>query len=62
VATYLDSKLLRERVAHQESELDAGTTVAVLTQRTPQLRSMVAKFALEPKAYDGHNVVYRRIK
>jgi hypothetical protein len=60
--TFLDSEWLRQRVPHEESEVDGGRTQAVVTARTPQLRSMVAKYALEPKAYDPNDVVFRRAK
>lgn len=60
--SFLDSEWLRKRVPHEDSEVDGGRTQAVLTSRTPQLRSMVAKYAREPKAYDEHDVVYKRAK
>jgi hypothetical protein len=60
--SFLDSDWLRKRVPHEESEVDGGKTQSVLTARTPQLRSMVAKYAREPKAYDEHDLVYKRAK
>ncbi len=60
--SFLDSEWLRKRVPHEESEVDGGRAQAVLTMRTPQLRGMVAKYAREPKAYDEHEVVYKRAK
>ena len=60
--SFLDSGWLRQRVAHEESEVDAGKTRAVLTMRPPQLRSMVAKYAKEPKAYDHEDIVFSRSK
>jgi len=60
--SFLDSAWLRQRVPHEESEVDGGRTQAVLTARTPQIRSMVAKYAREPKAFDEHEVVYKRAK
>lgn len=59
---FMDSKWLRERVAHEESETDGGRTQAVLVHKTPQLREIVRKYAREAKAYDEHDVVYRRMK
>jgi hypothetical protein len=60
--TFLDSEWLRKRVPHEESEVEGGRTQAVLTMRTPQLRDMVAKYARDPKAYDEHELVYKRAK
>jgi len=58
--TFLDSQWLRDRVPHEEADMDGGRKQAVLTARTGQLRDMVAKFAREPRAYDDHEQVYRR--
>ena len=60
--SFFDSEWLRKRITHEESEVDGGRTRAVVTTRTPQLKRMVAKYAREPKAYDEHDVVYRRVR
>lgn len=58
---FLDSEWLRQRVRHEEADIENGRKRAVLTLPTPELRRLVAKYAAEPKAYDQGGV-YRRAK
>lgn len=58
---FLDSEWLRQRVRTEEADIENGRKRAVLTAPTPELRSMVAKYAGEPKAYDQGGA-YRRAK
>jgi hypothetical protein len=48
---FFDSKWLRERIPHQDADIENFRTQAILTQSTAQLRSLVAKYAHEPKAF-----------
>jgi hypothetical protein len=57
---FLDSEWLRQRVPHEQAEVAKGEKQAVLTAPTPELRKLVEQYALEPKAYDKQEVVYRR--
>jgi len=57
---FFDSKWLRDRVPHAEADVNNGATQAVLTEPTPQLRALVARYAREPGAYDARELVYRR--
>ena len=59
---FLDSEWLRQRVAHEEADIEAGRKQAVRTARTPELRSLVAEYAREPRAYDKDEAVFRRAK
>ena len=56
---FMDTKWLRERVAHEEAVIGPHRTQAILTLRTPELREMVARYAKEPKAFD-EETVFRR--
>jgi hypothetical protein len=58
---FFDSEWLRQRIPHEEADIDNGKKLAVLTVNTPQLRSLVGKFAREPKAYDD-GMIFRRAK
>ncbi len=60
--SFFDSKWLRQRVPHEEADMGRGTQQAVLTERTPQLRTLVAKYAREPKAYDEDEIIFERSK
>ena len=60
--SFLDSEWLRQRVKHEEAEVGRGNKQAVLTERTPQLRALVAKYAREPQAYDKDDVVFEHAK
>jgi hypothetical protein len=53
---FFDSKWLRERVPHEEADIENFRKQSVLTQSTPQLRSLVAKYAREPKAFADETV------
>jgi hypothetical protein len=58
---FFDSNWLIERIPHEEADLVNHRKQAVLTAKTPELRSLVAKYASEPKAYDGEQT-YQRLK
>lgn len=57
---FFDSEWLRERLPHEEADVEHGKTRAVLTVSTSHLRTMVARFAREARAYDGKELVFRR--
>ena len=57
---FLDSEWLRQRVPHDEADIELGRKQAILTQRNPQLKNLVAKYALEDRAYDKEIVFARR--
>jgi hypothetical protein len=50
---FFDSEWLRKQIPHEDADIDNGRKRAVLTARTPQLQTLVAKFAREPKSYAG---------
>jgi hypothetical protein len=58
---FFDSQWLRQRIAHEDSEIARGKKQAILTARTPQLKKLVEQYAAEPKAYDDE-IVLRRAK
>jgi hypothetical protein len=58
---FFDSEWLRERIPHEKVDLVNNRKQAVLTAKTPELRTLVAKYASEPKAYD-EEVTFRRTK
>jgi hypothetical protein len=58
---FFDSEWLRKRIPHDETDLPNHRKQAVLTAQTPELRSLVAKYASEPKAYDEEEI-FRRSK
>jgi hypothetical protein len=49
---FMDSEWLRQHVPHEDADIENFRTQAVLTYRTAQLKSVVAKYAQQPKAYD----------
>jgi hypothetical protein len=57
---FLDSEWLRQRVPHEEADLQDARKQAVLTAPTPQLRRMLSKFARDPRAYDSQEHVWRK--
>jgi hypothetical protein len=57
---FFDSKWLRQRIPHEEADVDQGKKQAVLTAGTSQLRELVGRFAREPEAYDDNELVFRR--
>ena len=59
---FFDSKWLRQRISHEEADMDQGKKQAVLTAGTSQLRKLVGRFAREPKAYDDKELAFRRSK
>ncbi len=58
---FFDSEWLRQRIPHEEADIENGKKQAVLTVNTPQLKGLVGKFAREPKAYDD-GMTFRRAK
>ena len=56
---FLDSEWLRQHAPHDDADIDLGRKQAIFTERTPQLKSLVAKYALEEKAYDKEIVFSR---
>jgi hypothetical protein len=58
--TFFDSEWLRQRVPHEEADLEDARTQSVLTASTPQLRKMLAKFTREPRAFDNQEHVWRK--
>jgi hypothetical protein len=57
--SFFDTKWLRDRMPHEDSDVEAGNTRAVLTVPTAQLRELVGRFAAESAAYDDE-LVFRR--
>ncbi len=57
---FFDSKWLRDRVPHEEADGNNGSHQAVWIAPTRQVRSVVAKYAQESRAYDNDELVYRR--
>jgi hypothetical protein len=57
---FMDSDWLRGHVPHEQSDVDHDRKQAVLIQRTPQLAKLVAKYALEERAYDKEIVFERQ--
>jgi len=60
-ADFFDSSWLRARVPHEDADIENFRKQSVLTQSTPQLRSLAAKYAHEPKAF-ADETVFRRAK
>jgi hypothetical protein len=58
---FFDSPWLRQRVTHDEADIENHRKQALLLQQTPQLRSLVAKYAQEPQAF-ADETIYRRAK
>jgi hypothetical protein len=58
--TFFDSEWLRQRVPHEEADLQDARRQAVLTGSTPQLRRELGKFVREPRAFDVQEHVWRR--
>ena len=50
---------MRDRIPHEDAEVEHGKTRAVLTVSTARVRELVGRFASEPEAYDNE-LVYRR--
>lgn len=57
---FFDSEWLRNRVPHEEADMNNGGHQAVWIAPTRQLRAVVAKYARETRAYDSEDLVYRR--
>jgi hypothetical protein len=58
---FFDTKWLRQQVPHEEADVAEGKKQAMLTAHTPELRSLVARYASEPKAFDD-GMEFRRMK
>jgi hypothetical protein len=58
---FFDSLWLREHAPHDEADIELGRKQAIFTIPTPQLKKLVAKYALEEKAYDKE-IVFSRPK
>jgi hypothetical protein len=58
---FFDSMWLRDRVPHQDADIENFRKQAMLTQSTAQLRSLVAKYAREPKAF-ADEVVFKKAR
>ena len=56
---FLDAKWLRDRVQHEDADIEEGKARAVLTLPTARLRQLIGRFASEPRAYDDE-LVYGR--
>ncbi len=60
---FFDSEWLRQNAPHDEADIELGRKQAIFTIPTPQLKKLVAKYALEEKAYDKEIVFNRpRVK
>jgi hypothetical protein len=57
---FFDSEWLRQRVPHEEADLQGSRKQAMLIASTPPLRRMLAKFAREPRAFDVQEHIWRR--
>jgi len=57
---FFDSKWLRDRVPHEEADMNNGAKQAIWIAPTRQLRAVVKKYAQEPRAYDSDELVYSR--
>ena len=57
---FFDSEWLRQRVPHEEADLQDARKQAVLTGSTPQLRRMFAKFVHDPRAFDAQEHVWKK--
>jgi hypothetical protein len=58
---FFDSEWLRQHVPHDQADIERERKQAVLTLKTPELRRLVAKYALEPRAYDKE-IVFQRMR
>jgi hypothetical protein len=56
---FLDSEWLRQQVPHDQADIELGRKQAMLTVGTPQLKALVAKYAMEDRAYDKEIVFTR---
>ncbi|MEO8026126.1 MAG: hypothetical protein ABI823_06615 [Bryobacteraceae bacterium] len=57
--SFFDTKWLRDRIPHEDAEVAGNESMPVVILKTGPLRKLVARYALEPKAYDK-DLVYRR--
>jgi hypothetical protein len=51
-AAFMDSEWLRQHAPHDNADIELGRSQAIFTIPTPQLKKVVARYALEEKAYD----------
>jgi len=58
---FFDSAWLRQRIPHDEADIENRRKQAMLVQNTVRVRSLMAKFAREPMAY-ANETVYRRMR
>jgi hypothetical protein len=56
---FFDSPWLRQRVPHDEADIENHRKQAILVQSTQGLRTLVAKFAKEPKAFADETTYHR---
>jgi hypothetical protein len=56
---FLDSEWLRQQVPHDDADIELGRKQAMLTVSTPQLKTLVAIYAMEDRAYDKE-IVFER--
>lgn len=56
---FLETAWLRDRIPHENADVERGHTRTVLTIPTEKLRELVSRFALEPRAYGGE-LFFRR--
>jgi hypothetical protein len=57
---FFDSEWLRQRVPHEDADLQGSRKQAVLIAPTPQLRRMLEKFVREPRAFDAREQTWRK--
>jgi hypothetical protein len=57
---FFDSEWLRQRIPHEEADLQGSRKQAVLIAPTPQLRRMLEKFVREPRAFDAREQIWRK--
>ena len=58
--SFFDSEWVRNRIPHDTAGVAQGQKPAVLTTGTREVQRLVARFAREPMAYDGTELVHRR--
>ena len=57
---FWDSKWLRDRVPHEEADVNNNAKQSVLTAPTARLRALVSQYAKDPRAYDPQELVFHR--
>jgi hypothetical protein len=56
---FLDSPWLRQRIPHDDADIENHRKQAMLLQNTERLRGLVAKFAREPQAFADETTYHR---